>query len=127
MNKRQIKVLSLTASSFLLGVTGFINYKNYKKGKIDEATFKTNALKYAITSGVNTLGIIYLEEQERKEQLKIMELRAQQIYVDPEKVTDGKILKKEHKEEKLAKQVEDMFNNLDPEVQEVLKDFQDDI
>ena len=67
---------------------------------------------------------MYLEEQERKEQFEVNTQRAKGLYLDPEPVTKGSIIKKGHSEKKLAKQLEKMTKDLDTDIQEYIKKVQ---
>ncbi|AUV57045.1 hypothetical protein LM12_0044 [Staphylococcus phage vB_SauM_LM12] len=67
MNSRQKKILTLTINNFLMLVLDTVALIRYKKGKIKQENYNTGQITRTIVTTANSLGILYLEEQERKE------------------------------------------------------------
>ncbi|UXE02745.1 carboxypeptidase [Staphylococcus phage Biyabeda-mokiny_2] len=67
MNSRQKKILTLTINNFLMLALDTVALIRYKKGKIKQENYNTGQITRMIATTANSLGILYLEEQERKE------------------------------------------------------------
>lgn len=67
MNSRQKKILTLTINNFLMLALDTVALIRYKKGKIKQENYNTGQITRTIVTTANSLGILYLEEQERKE------------------------------------------------------------
>ncbi|QVD58149.1 hypothetical protein BT3_188 [Staphylococcus phage BT3] len=67
MNNRQKKILTLTINNFLMLALDTVALIRYKKGKIKQENYNTGQITRTIVTTANSLGILYLEEQERKE------------------------------------------------------------
>ncbi|WBF04078.1 hypothetical protein VL14_ORF133 [Staphylococcus phage vB_SauM_VL14] len=67
MNSRQKKILTLTINNFLMLDLDTVALIRYKKGKIKQENYNTGQITRTIVTTANSLGILYLEEQERKE------------------------------------------------------------
>ncbi|WLY87023.1 hypothetical protein 357Saur119PP_00040 [Staphylococcus phage 357Saur119PP] len=67
MNNRQKKILTLTINNFLMLALDTVELIRYKKGKIKQENYNTGQITRTIVTTANSLGILYLEEQERKE------------------------------------------------------------
>ncbi|UXR08250.1 hypothetical protein [Staphylococcus phage vB_ScaM-V1SC04] len=71
MNNRQKKILTLTINNFLMLVLDIVELIRYKKGKIKQENYNTGQISRTIITTANSLGILYLEEQERKEKKSV--------------------------------------------------------
>ena len=120
MLNRKKKIKALKFSNLVLSGLDLYNGVMFVKGKVTKHQHTVNKITTLGTTLVNTLSIVYLEEQERKEQFEVNTQRAKGLYVDPEPVTKGSIVKKGHSEKKLAKQLEKMTKELDEDVQEYI-------
>ena len=120
MLNRKKKIKALKISNLVLSGLDLYNGVMFVKGKVTKHQHTVNKITTLGTVLVNTLSIVYLEEQERKEQFEVNTQRAKGLYVDPEPVTKGSIVKKGHSEKKLAKQLEKMTKELDEDVQEYI-------
>lgn len=67
MNSREKKILTLTINNFLMLALDTVALIRYKKGKIKQENYNTGQITRTIVTTANSLGILYLEEQERKE------------------------------------------------------------
>lgn len=67
MNSRQKKILSLVVNNFLLLGVDVLSTIRYKKGKISKEGLITGRITRTMATTANSLGILYLEEQERQE------------------------------------------------------------
>lgn len=67
MNNRQKKILTLTVNNFLILGLDIIALIRYKKGKTKQENYNVGQITRVISTTANSLGILYLEEQERKE------------------------------------------------------------
>lgn len=124
MLNRKKKIKALKISNLLLSGLDLYNGVMFVKGKVTKHQHTVNKITTLGTTLVNTLSIVYLEEQERKEQFELNTQRAKGLYVDPEPVTKGSIVKKGHNEKKLAKQLDKMTKELDEDVQEYINKVQ---
>lgn len=124
MLNRKKKIKALKISNLLLSGLDLYNGVMFVKGKVTKHQHTVNKITTLGTTLVNTLSIVYLEEQERKEQFELNTQRAKGLYVDPEPVTKGGIVKKGHNEKKLAKQLDKMTKELDEDVQEYINKVQ---
>lgn len=120
MLNRKKKIKALKISNLVLSGLDLYNGVMFVKGKVTKHQHTVNKITTLGTVLVNTLSIVYLEEQERKEQFELNTQRAKGLYVDPEPVTKGSIVKKGHSEKKLAKQLDKMTKELDEDVQEYI-------
>ena len=120
MLNRKKKIKALKISNLVLSGLDVYNSIVFTKGDMTKYQHTINKVTVIGTTLVNTLSIVYLEEQERKEQFEINTQRAKGLYVDPEPVTKGRIIKKGHSEKKLAKQLDEIVNGLDKDVQEYI-------
>ena len=124
MLNRKKKIKALKISNLVLSGLDLYNGVMFVKGKVTKHQHTVNKITTLGTTLVNTLSIVYLEEQERKEQFELNTQRAKGLYVDPEPVTKGSIVKKGHNEKKLAKQLDKMTKELDEDVQEYINKVQ---
>ena len=124
MLNRRKKIKALKFSNLVLSGLDLYNSIVFTKGDMTKHQHTVNKITTLGTVLVNTLSIVYLEEQERKEQFEINTQRAKGLYLDPEPVTKGSIIKKGHSEKKLAKQLEKMTKDLDTDIQEYIKKVQ---
>ena len=124
MLNRKKKIKALKISNLVLSGLDLYNGVMFVKGKVTKHQHTVNKITTLGTTLVNTLSIVYLEEQERKEQFELNTQRAEGLYVDPEPVTKGSIVKKGHNEKKLAKQLDKMTKELDEDVQEYINKVQ---
>ena len=124
MLNRKKKIKALKISNLVLSGLDLYNGVMFVKGKVTKHQHTVNKITTLGTVLVNTLSILYLEEQERKEQFELNTQRAKGLYVDPEPVTKGSIVKKGHSEKKLAKQLDKMTKELDEDVQEYINKVQ---
>lgn len=120
MLNRKKKIKALKFSNLVLSGLDLYNSIVFTKGKVTKHQHTINKVTTLGTTLVNTLSIVYLEEQERKEQFELNTQRAKGLYVDPEPVTKGSIIKKGHSEKKLAKQLNKMTKDLDKDIQEYI-------
>lgn len=120
MLNRKKKIKALKISNLVLSGLDVYNSIVFAKGKVTKHQHTINKVTTLGTTLVNTLSIVYLEEQERKEQFELNTQRAKGLYVDPEPVTKGRIIKKGHSEKKLAKQLDEIVNGLDKDVQDYI-------
>lgn len=120
MLNRKKKIKALKISNLVLSGLDVCNSIIFTKGDMTKYQHTINKVTTLGTLLVNTLSIVYLEEQERKEQFELNTQRAKGLYLDPEPVTKGKIVKKGHSEKKLAKQLEKMTKDLDTDIQEYI-------
>lgn len=67
MNSRQKKILTLTVNNFLILGLDIIALIRYKKGKTKQENYNVGQITRVISTTANSLGILYLEEQERQE------------------------------------------------------------
>ena len=67
MNSRQKKILTLTINNFLILGLDIIALIRYKKGKTKQENYNVGQITRVISTTANSLGILYLEEQERQE------------------------------------------------------------
>ncbi|ANH50422.1 hypothetical protein [Staphylococcus phage pSco-10] len=67
MNSRQKKILTLKVNNFLILALDIVELVRYKKGKVKQKDYNTGQITRMIATTANSLGILYLEEQERKE------------------------------------------------------------
>ena len=67
MNSRQKKILTLTINNFLILGLDIIALVRYKKGKTKQENYNVGQITRVIATTANSLGILYLEEQERQE------------------------------------------------------------
>lgn len=65
MNSRQKKILTLTINNFLILGLDIIALVRYKKGKTKQENYNVGQITRVIATIANSLGILYLEEQER--------------------------------------------------------------
>ena len=86
-----------------------------KRTRISQST-SSSILGYLITQGINTLVIKYLEEQQRKDKSLLPE------HFDYKFDKDNNVIKNGHKEDKIAKQVEELLDNND--MKEIVKKYQ---
>ena len=124
MLNRKKKIKALKFSNLVLSGLDLYNGVMFVKGKVTKHQHTVNKITTLGTTLVNTLSIVYLEEQERKEQFELNTQRAKGLYVDPEPVTKGSIVKKGHSEKKLAKKLDKMTKELDEDVQEYINKVQ---
>lgn len=124
MLNRRKKIKALKFSNLVLSGLDLYNSIVFTKGDMTKHQHTVNKITTLGTVLVNTLSIVYLEEQERKEQFEVNTQRAKGLYLDPEPVTKGGIIKKGHSEKKLAKQLEKMTKELDEDVQEYINKVQ---
>lgn len=124
MNKRKKHIRVLRFSIIFTGLTNLFGSYLVKKGALSKEEYNKDLLRSTISTAVSTLGIIYLKEQERQEQFRLIELRAQGIYIDPNDVEEGKLIKKEHKENKLAKQVDKLLKEKGSDIEKEIKKIQ---
>ena len=124
MLNRKKRIRALKISNLLLSGLDLYNEVMFVKGKVTKHQHTVNKITTPGTVLVNTLSIVYLEEQERKEQFELNTQRAKGLYLDPEPVTKGNIIKKGHSEKKLAKQLDKMTKDLDTDIQEYIKKVQ---
>ncbi|MGI4667860.1 hypothetical protein ACR2YZ_28800 [Klebsiella pneumoniae] len=71
MNSREKKILTLTVNNFLMLALDIVALVRYKKGKIKQENYKTGQISRTIVTTANSLGILYIEEQERKEKKSV--------------------------------------------------------
>lgn len=71
MNNRQKKILTLKVNNFLILALDIVELVRYKKGKIKQESYNTGQITRTIAITANSLGILYLEEQERKEKKSV--------------------------------------------------------
>lgn len=127
MSTRKKKIRVLKFSIIFTGLTNLLGYYLVKKGELSKEEYNADLFRGTITQAVSSLGIIYLQEQERQEQRRIIELRARGTYIDPEDINKGRVLKKEHREKKLAKQVDKMLNSKNKDIVKTIKKLQEQI
>ncbi|BEU75441.1 hypothetical protein CUBB_gp191 [Staphylococcus phage CUB-B] len=71
MNSREKKILTLTVNNFLMLALDIVALVRYKKGKTKQENYNTGQISRTIVTTANSLGILYLEEQERKEKKSV--------------------------------------------------------
>ncbi|ARM69460.1 hypothetical protein vBSauS24_105 [Staphylococcus phage vB_Sau_S24] len=67
MESRKQKILTLKVNNFLILALDIVALVRYKKGKDKQKSYNTGQITRMLATTANSLGILYLEEQERQE------------------------------------------------------------